>query len=79
MAILGQITNATVTLSDRMQYGFITIAELCVLKQCGRTQVYEDIKAGALEVVKHGRSTRVFGPAAAAYVPGQRRARVEAA
>lgn len=69
-----------ITLSDRLESGFVTIDELCALKLCGRTQVYADIKAGALAVVKHGRNTRVAGPVAKAYAPGCRRlARGEAA
>lgn len=64
---------ANITLADRLAHGFVTIDELCALKMCGRTQVYEDIKAGALQVVKHGRSTRIAGPLAKAYVPGARR------
>ena len=65
--------NAAVTLADRLEYGFITIDELCQLKQCGRTMVYADIKCGALEVEKHGKSTRVAGPKAKSYVPGAHR------
>ena len=61
-----------ITLADRLDYGFLTIDELCALKLCGKTQVYADIKAGALKVEKHGRSTRVAGPNAKAYQPGQR-------
>lgn len=70
---------AGVTLADRLDHGFITIDELCALKVCGRTQIYADIKANALAVVKHGRSTRVAGPVAKAYVPGARRLATEAA
>ncbi len=62
-----------VSLADRLDYGFITIDEICGLKNCGKTQVYADIKAGALEVEKHGRSTRIRGPVAKAYIPGARR------
>lgn len=68
-----RIVTGTVTLSDRLEHGFITIDELCELKRCGRTLVYEDIKAGALVVDKHGRSTRIAGPVAKSYIPGARR------
>jgi hypothetical protein len=71
---MSQITTAHgITFADRLDHGYVTIAELCALKQCGQTQVYADIKAGALKVEKHGRSNRIFGPTAKAYIPGQRR------
>lgn len=63
----------TISLAERLDSGFLTIEELCALKACGRTQVYADIKAGALTVEKFGRSTRIAGPVAKAYRPGQRR------
>lgn len=63
----------SVTLADRLEHGVLTIDELCILKACGRTQVYADIKAGALPIEKYGRSTRVRGPVAKIYRPGQRR------
>jgi len=66
-------SNQAITIADRLEFGYITIDELCALKKCGRTMVYADIKAGVLQVDKHGRSTRVAGPVAKAYVPGARR------
>jgi hypothetical protein len=72
-------TQGGVSLADRPDYGFVTIDELCALKMCGKTQVYADIKAGALRVEKHGRSTRVRGPIAKAYIPGARNLTNEAA
>jgi hypothetical protein len=71
--VQNNLNAVAVTLADRLEYGFITIDELCQLKQCGRTMVYADIKAGALEIEKHGKSTRVAGPKAKAYVPGAHR------
>ncbi len=65
----------SVTLEARLEHGYVTIKELCALKICGVTQVYADIKAGALEVEKHGRSTRVSGPVAKSYTPGARHAK----
>lgn len=61
-----------VTLSDRLDHGLLTVDELAALKACGRTQIYADIKAGALPVVKQGRSTRIAGPVARDYIPGAR-------
>lgn len=72
-------TATNVSLADRLENGFITIDELCALKMCGRTQLYADIKAGALQVVKHGRSTRIAGPVAKAYTPGARHSNGKAA
>lgn len=69
----------SVTLEALLEHGYVTIKELCALKLCGMTQVYADIKAGALEVEKHGRSTRVRGPVAREYVPGARRRKASAA
>lgn len=69
---------ASVTLAERLDYGYVTIKEVCALKLCGTTTVYADIKAGALKVEKHGRSTRVYGPMAKAYVPGARHLNTEA-
>jgi hypothetical protein len=63
----------SVTLTDRLELGFLTIDELAILKACGRTQIYADIKAGALPIEKHGRATRIRGPVAKSYTPGQRR------
>lgn len=60
-------------LIDRLSFGFLSVDEVCGLKLCGRSQLYEDIKAGALPVVKHGRSTRIPGPAVRDYTPGARR------
>jgi hypothetical protein len=66
-------TSQGVTLADRLEHGYVTIDELCALKVCGKTQIYEDIKSGSLEVEKHGRSSRIRGPIAKDYKPGQRR------
>jgi len=64
--------QCAVSLADRLEHGFVTIDELRALKICGKTQIYEDIKAGVLPVEKHGRSTRVAGPVAKDYKPGSR-------
>jgi len=66
-------TSQGVTLADRLEHGYVTIEEFCALKVCGKTQIYEDIKSGALKVEKHGRSSRIVGPVAKAFRPGQRR------
>ncbi len=79
MAEQERVSSPLVSFADRLEHGVITIDELCALKRCGRTQVYEDIRAGALEVEKHGRSTRIRGPVAKSYVPGRRYANGQAA
>jgi hypothetical protein len=60
------------SLADRLAFGVVTVPELQDLKQCGRTTIYEDIRAGVLPVIKQGRSTRISGPVARDYVPGAR-------
>lgn len=71
--------SPNVTLEARLEHGYVTVKELCALKLCGVTQVYADIKAGALKVEKHGRSTRIAGPIARDYRPGARHAKREEA
>ncbi len=70
---------ARVTLADRLDHGYVTVREICDLKLCGTTTVYADIKAGVLKVEKHGRSTRISGHVAKAYVPGSRHLNMEPA
>jgi hypothetical protein len=59
------------TLGDRLEFGMVTIDELAELSQQSRWKLYDDIKFGRLHVVKSGRSTRVRGPVAKAYLAGQ--------
>ncbi len=69
----GSRRTQTISLADRLDHGYLTIREVCDLVQCGRSQVYEDIRAGALPIEKHGSNTRIAGPVAKKYKPGQRR------
>lgn len=69
----------SITLTDRLEHGFLSIDEVCALKACGRTLVYKDIRAGVLPIVKHGRSTRIAGPVAKNYNPGAYRLTAKAA
>lgn len=63
-------TTQTITLADRLEHGELTLLELSTLKSVCLTKLYHDIKTGKLPVVKRGRSTRVLGKVARAYVPG---------
>ncbi len=60
-------------IAERLEHGVVTIAELCVLGKVGKTSVYQDIRDGTLPILKHGRSTRIAGPVAKAYITGQHR------
>ncbi|MEK4034526.1 excisionase family DNA-binding protein [Methylocystis sp. IM3] len=65
-------TAPLVTVADKIAAGgFLTIQELAALKSVGRTTIYEDIQARRLPVEKLGRSTRIAGAVAKAYVPGR--------
>lgn len=63
--------TTTITLADRLNHGEITLAELSALKSVGLTKIYADIREGRLPIKKRGRATRVLGPHARAYIPGE--------
>lgn len=65
------MSKATISLEDRLNFGELTIAELCALKAVGPTKVYADIREGRLPVVKRGRATRILGRHARIYIPGE--------
>ncbi|HEY8126212.1 MAG TPA: helix-turn-helix domain-containing protein [Methylocystis sp.] len=65
------MSKATISLEDRLNFGELTIAELCSLKAVGPTKVYADIREGKLPVVKRGRATRILGRHARVYIPGE--------
>jgi hypothetical protein len=60
----------SISTEDRFRFGEFSIPELCVLKACGPTKVYEDIKVGRLPSLKRGRNRRIAGPIAKRYAPG---------
>lgn len=62
---------STITTADRFEYGEFSLKEICQLKNVCLTRVYQDIASGRLPIVKRGRSTRVLGRDARAYVPGE--------
>jgi hypothetical protein len=57
-----------VSIRDRLEFGFVTIDELCALAHRSRTGFYADAKAGLVEISKVGKSSRIRGPAAQAYI-----------
>lgn len=69
---MSRYNGCGVTLADRIEHGVLTVQELCALKLVGHSKVYKDIADGNLPIEKHGRSTRIRGPIAQRYVPGQR-------
>ncbi len=63
-----QVTKPPVTLQDRFEFGFFTVDHLCDLANRSRTAFYADVKAGLVKIDKVGRSSRVYGPNAKAYI-----------
>ncbi len=62
-----------ITLADRLEHGLLTLGEVAELASVSRRKVEEDAAAGRLAVTKIGRSTRVRGPNARAYLSGQQK------
>jgi hypothetical protein len=62
-------TETEIRISEKLEFGEVTIRELMTLKSVGRTRIYEDIKAGRLPILKRGRATRIAGHIARAYAP----------
>jgi hypothetical protein len=60
--------NKHFTLSDRLQFGRLSIPEIAELKGKCITSIYADAKAGLLKIEKDGRRSNVRGPNAAAYL-----------
>jgi len=58
------------TLQDRLEYGNLTIDEVCELAQRSKTAFYEDVKAGLITIRKAGRRSNIFGPDAKRYIAG---------
>ena len=63
----------TITLADKLEFGFLTKAEVAALKSCGLSAINRDLKSGVLPYEKHGRSVRIPGPAAKVYKPTSRK------
>jgi hypothetical protein len=59
------------TLAERFAHGLFTLDEVAALKKCSKRKLYIDAANGLLIVEKHGRSSRVTGPNARAYLEGE--------
>jgi hypothetical protein len=59
------------SLEDRLQYGNLEVNEVCELKPCSRSKIYQDRKAGLVEFLKAGSRTLVRGPVAKKYISGE--------
>jgi hypothetical protein len=57
-------------LKDRLQHGNLEINEICELKPCSRSKLYQDRKAGLVEFLKVGSKSVVRGPIAKKYISG---------
>ena len=66
--LITQKAQPAITIADRLEFGFVTVDELCALARRSRTGIYQDAKAGLLEIAKVGRSSRIHGPVAKAYI-----------
>jgi predicted DNA-binding transcriptional regulator AlpA len=65
--------STTSTVEDRIRSGGLTtIPEFCEWASISRVTAYKQIKKGQLKVVKIGRSTKVAGVDALAYVAALR-------
>ncbi|QGM97711.1 hypothetical protein [Methylocystis parvus] len=60
-----------ITLADRLEHGLVTLPEVAGLAGVSVRKINYDVAAGLLPVEKFGRSTRVQGPNAKAYLSGQ--------
>jgi hypothetical protein len=56
------------SLEDRFRYGNFEIKEVCYLKPCSRSKLYQDRKAGLVEFQKVGSKSIVRGPIAKKYI-----------
>jgi hypothetical protein len=60
------------TLADRLEFGNLTVNEVCALKNRSRTGFYEDVKKGLVSIEKIGdRKSVVRGPVARCYIEGR--------
>ena len=59
------------SLGDRLRYGNLEVNEVCELKPCSRSKLYQDRKAGLVEIEKVGSKSVVRGPIAKKYISGE--------
>jgi hypothetical protein len=62
------MAKVIVSLADRLEFGVISVEEMLGLALRGRTAFYDDVKAGLVEIEKHGRFTRIQGSKAKEYL-----------
>ena len=64
--------RVALTLADRLEFGNLTINEVCALKNRSRSGFYEDVKKGLVSIEKVGdRKSVVRGPVARRYIEGR--------
>lgn len=68
---MSRVSNTSLTLTDRLSHGNLTIAELSALSKRGRSSIYNDLAAGKLAIIKIGNRTLIPGPIAARYIGGK--------
>jgi len=62
----------SLTLEERLQFGNLTINEVCALKNRSHSGFYEDLKKGLVAIEKIGdRKSIVRGPVARRYIEGR--------
>ena len=59
-----------ISIQDRLEFGNLTIDEVCDLKKRSRSGFYADLKAGLVQIRKQGRISVVPGPVARRYING---------
>jgi hypothetical protein len=60
------------TLADRLEFGNLTVNEVCALKNRSRSGFYEDVRKGLVSIEKVGdRKSVVRGPVARRYIEGR--------
>jgi hypothetical protein len=60
-----------ITIQDRLEFGNLTVDEVCELKRRSRTGFYADRKAGLVKIDKIGSKSIVRGPIAKRYIAGE--------
>jgi hypothetical protein len=59
------------SLADRLDFGNLTVREVCELKNRSKPGFYEDLKAGLVTIRKIGAKSIIPGPVARAYIEGR--------
>ena len=59
------------SLEERFRHGNFEVNEVCELKSCSRSKIYQDRKVGLVKFLKAGSKTLVYGPIAKKYISGE--------